>query len=167
MQSFELGAEAALHKLGLSQDFLKLAVRIKAMHGTNGTWKTMVSGHGKPILASDPNPRGLYTATARRAAEKPISGFAHSAVKARGGTPTIASGKIDTAKGWAPHTLTAWGKQNIGELDDAKDLLATLETAPAANRGALWEKIQRGIGAWHNYVPGAVWTPSKFRPTKF
>ena len=92
-----------------------------------------------------------------------IGQFARESAHARGGTPTIALGKMDTRKGWVPSQLTRWGKKNIGSVDDAKDLVVELETAAGARRGVIWRMLHKGTGAWRNENIGATLRPTAFR----
>lgn len=153
---YKTGQVAALADLGL----VKLAIKVPVAHGTSGPWKKL-KVVGSPILKSDPNPRGIYVATDNRAKQKALKGFAQRATEARGGSPHVLKGKIDTKDGWEPRSLTSWGRKNIGTVDDAVDLVDDIERASAQERGPLWEKLQRGIGSWALFGDDASWTPAK------
>jgi hypothetical protein len=93
--------------------------------------------------------------------------FSRDAVKQRGGTPVVAHAKIDTTRGWEPRTLTAWGKKNIGDVDDMQDIVARLDdrSLSKAERGRFWEQVNRGIGSWHkpDDLAGATVKPTRYR----
>ena len=128
----------------------KIAVKVPFLHGTSAPLKVLKPGVGSAILKNDPNARAVYTAMRNRPKMKGIQRFATEAAQARGGSPTIAMGKMDTKKGWAPFNLSAWGKQNIGEVDDARALLSELETAKGNRRGEIWRTLHKGVGSWRN-----------------
>lgn len=128
----------------------KIAVKIPFIHGTSSRLKVLKPSVGPSVLRNDPNARAVYTAMSSRPKAKGIKRFAEEASRSRGGTPTVASGKMDTKKGWAPFNLTAWGKQNIGSVDDARDLLDELEAAKGTRRGEIWKSLHKGIGSWRN-----------------
>jgi hypothetical protein len=141
----------------------KIAVKIPFIHGTSGRWPILLPGIGKPILSNDPNPRAVYTATKNRRQLRHVEQFAHSAVRRRGGEPTIIYGKMDTKKGWRPRLLTEWGKKNIGTIEDANHLLDELETASEPRRGEIWRTLQRGVGSWRNQDLRASLRPTKYK----
>lgn len=147
----------------LLDELEKIAVKVPFIHGTHRALSTLRPGIGRSILASDPNPRAVYTAMRGRVKTPGIRRFAEEAVEQRGGVPTIASGKMDTQKGWAPSMLTPWGKKNIGGAEDAKDLVDELETAVGDRRGKIWEMLNRGTGAWRNEDPTATLRVAKNR----
>lgn len=128
----------------------KIAVKVPFLHGTSQKLKMLKPGVGSSILKNDPNARAVYTAMKSRPKMKGIQQFAHEATRARGGAPTVVMGKMDTKKGWMPFNLTAWGKQNIGSVDDARDLIDELETAKGKRRGEIWRTLHKGIGSWRN-----------------
>lgn len=144
-------------------ELLKLAARVPFLHGTYARHALLKPGVGKTILKRDPNPRAVYTAMKSRRKKKLIGQFARSSAEARGGKATIAMGKMDTKKGWMPSQLTAWGKKNIGGVDDAKDLVRELESAKGARRGEIWRMLHKGTGAWRNESAAASLRPSKYR----
>ena len=133
-----------------SDELEKIAARIPFIHGTSGARSVLKPAVGASILQNDPNARAVYTAMSSRPKRKGIARFAEEAARARGGTPTIASGKMDTKKGWMPFNLTSWGKKNIGDVDDARDLVSELDTATGERRGEIWRTIHKGIGSWRN-----------------
>lgn len=135
----------------------KSAVKVPFIHGTSGAWSELKPGVGSTILRTDPNPRAVYTAIANRRTEPSIAGFAAAATKARGGTPTIARGKMDTAKGWRPQGLSEFGRRHIGTVDDAVGLVHELDAgAVEPRRGEIWRLLQKGTGAWRNEDPSAT-----------
>jgi len=71
---------------------------------------------------------------------------------------------MDTNQGWAPLNLNAWGKKNIGTVDDALDIIDTLDTATGTNRKQLWELLQRGTGRWANVDPTKTLKVTKSKP---
>lgn len=128
----------------------KIAAKIPFIHGTSAKLKVLKPAVGSAVLKNDPNARAVYTAMRSRPKMRGIQRFAEEASRARGGVPTIASGKMDTKKGWAPFNLTAWGKQNIGAVEDARDLVDELDTAKGDRRGEIWRTLHKGIGSWRN-----------------
>ena len=150
---------------GFSSELVKISVKVPFIHGTAGKWPVLKPGIGSSILKSDPNPRAVYTAMANRTKTPPISDFAHKAVKARGGEPVIARGKMDTKKGWAPMSLSAAGKRELGSVDDAKDLIRELDSgAQEPRRGEIWRTLHRTTGAWRNEAPAATLKTRKYVP---
>lgn len=134
----------------------KIAAKVPFIHGTHASFKVLKPGIGKSILRSDPNPRAVYTAMRGRKKLEGIKEFANKAVAARKGVPTIASGKMDTRKGWKPTVLTEWGRKNIGEVDDAWDLVDELDAATGKRRGEIWRMLNKGTGRWSNEDPAAI-----------
>ena len=130
----------------------KIAAKIPVVHGTFSHFETLKPAASEKVVRSDPNPQGVYVATRRRAALPLVAQFARDASQRHGGAATIAHAKIDTAKGWIPHQLTEWGKKHIGDLDEAEDLVASLDEAglSAKERGEAWQSVQKGIGSWKN-----------------
>lgn len=144
----------------------KVAVRVPYIHGTSGKWPTIKPGVGPAIAANDPNARAVYVGTRNRAIHPAISQFAREATAARGGTPQVAHGKIDTQQGWGPRSLTAWGQKNVGGIDEMHDILRQLDSGiTGPERGALWEKVQRGVGAWRNQDATTPLTPDFYSHT--
>lgn len=145
--------------------FVKEAIRIPVVHGTNAEHEFLGSHVGEKVNPTDPNPKGLYVATKNRQMEKGVGSFARAASKARGGSPVVAHAKIDTSKGWRPHALTKWGRENLGGLEDAMNLVHELDAGGLSRveRGQLWQDLQRGVGAW-THAPGA---PTSLRPHRY
>jgi hypothetical protein len=141
----------------------KIAVKVPFIHGTHAVFDVLRPGVGRTILRSDPNPRAVYTAMRGRTKRPGIKRFAEEAAAQRGGSPTIASGKMDTKKGWAPKNLTAWGKKNIGSPEDASDLVEELDSAVGKRRGEIWKSLNKGVGAWRNIDPKATLKVTKSR----
>lgn len=150
--------------VGFQDELIKWAAKVPFIHGTHAPFKVLMPGIGQTVAKGDPNPRAVYTAMRGRRQKPHIEGFANKAVEQRGGTPTIASGKMDTEKGWRPRSLSAWGKKNIGDVDDALDLVDELKTAKGARRGEIWKLLNKGTGAWHNENTGEVLRVAKNRP---
>jgi hypothetical protein len=141
----------------------KIAVRVPFLHGTSGKWDVLKAGIGKSILSSDPNTRAVYVATKRRKSIAPVSHFARSAVKSRGGEPVLAVGKIDTKKGWLPASLTAQARRDGVALDDVKDVVSTIDRLPSrSERGSLWRMINNYVGAWRNENTSATIRPRRY-----
>ena len=135
----------------------KFAVKVPFIHGTSEAWPTLEPSIGPTVLRTDPNPRAVYTAIANRRTQPSIEDFAQAATQARGGTPTIVHGKMDTAKGWRPQGLSEFGRKHIGTLDDALDLVHELDGgAIEPRRGEIWRLLQKGTGAWRNENPGTA-----------
>lgn len=135
----------------------KSAVKVPFIHGTSGSWPLLEPGVGEPVLRNDPNPRAVYTAIDNRPRARQLGAFAQKAVEARGGVPTIARGKMDTAAGWRPENLSDFGRKHIGTIDDARDLVRELDQgAQGARRGEIWRLLQKGTGAWRNENPAAT-----------
>lgn len=134
-----------------ADELTKIAAKVPFIHGTSGRWPVLQPGVVGKVLKSDPNAQAVYVAMEGRKKLKPISDFAHQAVARHGGEPVIAHGKIDTTKGWMPFNLTPWGKENIGSIEDARELVESLDAIPdKAARGEVWRKIHQGIGSWRN-----------------
>jgi hypothetical protein len=134
----------------------KIAVKVPFIHGTHAAFPVLRPGVGRTILRQDPNPRAVYVAMRGRSRQPGIERFAREAVEQRGGTPTVVSGKMDTKKGWMPYNLNPWGRKNIGDVEDAKDLVDELESAVGDRRGKIWEALNRGVGSWRNEDPAAT-----------
>lgn len=150
------GTQAAL-------DFYKIAVRIPVIHGTSGRWDVLKPGIGNTVLRNDPNPRAVYVGTANRKIRTGIDRFAREAVTSRGGEAVRAHAKIDTKKGWGARTLTAWGRENIGDVDDIQAIIDELDSGiNGPRRGELWQKIQRGVGSWVNEDPTTTVRPNRY-----
>lgn len=152
--------------LGVSSGMEKVAIKVPVMHGTNQQWDTLKAGVGKAIAAGDPNPRAVYMATKGRQLKPGVEGFARAATKQRGGSPTVAHAKVDTAKGWKPRTLTSWGQKNIGSMDDAHDLVDDLHHGGSKGgaRGELWKRLMKGISTWHHPDASKSVKPTRYRP---
>lgn len=146
----------------------RTAARVPFFHGTSERWPLLIPGIGKTILAKDPNPRAIYTMIARRDLVPHAEAFAREAVRSRGtGIPSVAIGKMDTAKGWRPQQLNREGMRSIGSLDDAHALVRELDTgAQEPRRGEIWKLLQQGTGAWRNENPEATLRPAGFRTVK-
>jgi hypothetical protein len=136
---------------------MKLAAMVPYQHGTNSEIPLLDGRVGKKVYgdAVDKNPKGLYVASKRgKVMRDSIQGYAKDVVKRRGGHPTVAFGKMDTKKGWVPHAIKPRGEfADVGEAHDAvRDLDGIKGKTLAAKkaRGALWEKLNRNVGAWHN-----------------
>jgi hypothetical protein len=146
-----------------ADELTKLAAKVPFVHGTFARHPVLKAGVGRAVLKNDPNPRAVYVGMKNRAKTKSVRGFAADSVKSRGGKPLVAHGKIDTEKGWAPAQLTAWGKKNIGGIDDARDLVDELATAKGARRGEIWRMLQKGTGQWRNDNLATSLRPSKYK----
>lgn len=144
-------------------ELVKMAAKVPFLHGTFGKHKVLKAGIGKTVLKNDPNPRAVYVSMRNKDKKKLIRRFAGESVKSRGGTPLVAHGKVDTKKGWAPSQLNQWGKKNIGNLDDARDLVDELDTAVGPRRGEIWKMLQKGTGQWRNDNPATSLRPSKYK----
>lgn len=140
-------------------------MRVPFVHGTSGKWPVLRPGFGgSTILKNDPNPVAVYAAMKSRAKVRGVEQFAQEAVRRRGGEAVVAHGKFDTAKGWAPTNLTAWGKKHLGSVEAAQGLVSELDRTPdKASRGPLWKKLQLGVGSWANADPSATLAPKKYR----
>lgn len=153
--------------VGVVDGLEKTAARVPVVHGTSGAWPVLKAGVGKAVAAADPNPRSVYMAGKTRDMINQARRFARDAVKARGGSPVVAHAKVDTRRGWEPRTLTAWGRKNVGEVDDMHDIVRGLDdkSLTKAERGRLWEKVNRGVGSWHNpeNLSGATVKPTRYR----
>ena len=150
----------------MCDELAKIAVRVPVIHGTSQTFPKLLAGVGRTILKADPNPRAVYMATKRRSAVPSVTHFAESATKARGGSPVIAHAKIDTSKGWVPHAVTRWAREKGMGKDDLLDVIDQLDAgAKGKERGALWEKVQRGVGAWKNLDVTTSVKPRLYRST--
>lgn len=149
---------------GFKDELLKLSAKIPVIHGTSGKWDALRAAVRPKVVSSDPNPQLIYMAAAGRARQKGVESFARAAAEF-GGTPVIAHAKIDTAKGWLPHQLTAWGRKEIGSPLEAADLVRSLDRLPKGSpeRGKLWETIQRGIGSWKHPDPAFQLPIKKYR----
>jgi hypothetical protein len=146
------------------QGLLKESARVPVMHGTSQRFPELLAGVGRTIMKRDPNARAVYMATKRRSALRGVKGFAEDAAKARGGSPVIAHTKVDTTKGWLPHSITQWARQKGLTKDDLIDVIDELDSgAKGKERGKLWETIQRGVGAWKNVDPTTSVKPSFYK----
>lgn len=152
--------------LSFMDELSKIAVRVPFIHGTSGRWPVLQPGIGSTILKNDPNPRAVYTAVPSRRTLERVRDFAHSAQDARGGEAVVAAGKMDTADGWMPSTLSDWGRRNIGSVEKLQDLVLSLDDiADKKARGKVWEQVQRGSGRWNNELNGgATLRPIKYVP---
>lgn len=146
-----------------ADELFKLAAKVPFIHGTFARHPVLKSGVGKAVLKNDPNPRAVYVGMRNRKKVKSVWGFAAGSAKSRRGKPVMAHGKMDTQKGWAPAQLTGWGKKNIGDLDDARDLVDELDTAKGVRRGQIWKMLQKGTGQWRNDNLSASLKPSKYK----
>jgi hypothetical protein len=126
----------------------KFAAKVPFIHGTNARHPILRGGVGPTVLPGDPNPRGLYTAGDLRRTQGIVGRFATEAVKRRGGTPTLAAGKMDTKKGWAPFNVRPGSPIDVSE---ARELARQLDTTPdKAARGELWKLLNQHVGSWFN-----------------
>jgi hypothetical protein len=150
----------------------KISAKVPVLHGTSGEWDVLRPNVGKTISPSDPNPKSLYVGTRNSMTEPHVSQMARQAVQDRGGTPVVARTKIDTRKGWVPHTLTAEGRKSMGSLEGARDTLddidriAGRDKAARTARGEHWKKIQQGVGAWFHPEHTATLKPGRYTPAK-
>jgi len=152
------------HLAGLLDELEKIAARIPFVHGTSGRWTTLVPGIGRAIAPNDPNVRAVYVATAKRSTFSNVKHFAKNAVKARGGEPVIAMGKIDTRKGWVPASLTEKARKAGVGLDDVRDTIDAIEKTPSrSERGKLYRAVHDYVGAWRNKDPSTVIRPTKYK----
>ena len=146
----------------------KIAARMRVMHGSNAAYKTLKprSATGKSaVLATDPNMAAVYMATKRRSAKGGVKAFASRAAQRHGGAPHIGITKVDTKKGWRPHSITTWAKKEGYGLEDLTDMAEDLD-APGttkSSRGELWKMLNRGVGAWRNVNPAAEVKGLKWR----
>jgi len=126
----------------------KFAAKVPFIHGTNMRRPVLRGGVGPTILPGDPNPRGLYTAGDLRRTQATVGRFATEAAQRRGGTPTVASGKMDTRKGWSPFNVRPGSPIDVSE---ARELAGQLDTTPdKAARGQLWKQLNQHVGSWFN-----------------
>ena len=140
----------------------KISARIRVMHGTNFPYKVLKprasTGKGS-VLSADPNPSAVYMATKKRSARKGVESFAQGAAARHGGTPHVGYAKVDTKKGWRPHQLTRWAREEGWTKKDMEDLVGDLD-APGrlkgAERGEVWEILNRAVGAWAPSRPDAT-----------
>jgi hypothetical protein len=135
------------------------------MGSTNEAYSVLRGAVRAKNLATDPNLQAVYMGTKRRLRNLgPVAEFAHRASENHGGSPTIAFGKIDTRKGWRPHALTEWAR-NQGL--DAEEMGAVIEELDVAKdkkeRGVLWEMVNRGVGSWRNDNTAATVSPTHYR----
>jgi hypothetical protein len=160
----------------LAQWLEKNAAKVPFMHGTNQFFKRLMPGIKPTVLVNDPNPRAVYTMLKTRGRIGSAQQFASEAAQKYGNRPTILTGKMDTRKGWEPIALTEWGRKNVGELDDLKDIVKELDN-PALNRkqrGELWKIVNQASGAWRNkdlsatlpVSAGYIARPAAGRPDK-
>ena len=150
-----------------SSELEKIALRLKGVHGTYEKFKVLKGGVGKANLLGDPNPRALYIAgKGGKARDNLIREFAERSVKAQGkGTPVKAQAVMDTAKGWEPRALSAFGRKNIGTVEDAKDLIDEIDFGllSASERGESYKRLNKGVGSWWNPEnPGSTLKPTKW-----
>lgn len=150
-----------------SNELEKLAIRLKGVHGTYEKFKVLRGGVGKANLLGDPNPRALYIAgKGGKARDKLIREFAERSVKTQGkGSPVKAQVVMDTAKGWEPRALSAYGRKNIGTVEDAMDLIDEMDSGllSAAEKGEAYKRLNKGVGSWWNPEnPGSTLKPTKW-----
>lgn len=147
-----------------SSELEKSAAKVPFIHGTFGPHKVLIPGAVSKVLASDPNPQAVYTAMRGRGRRlRSIKDFAVASARRHGGEPVIAHGKMDTAKGWLPTTLSESGKKTIGTIDAAHDLVDRLdEITDKKERGKIWKALNTGTGAWRNVDPAAQLKPTKY-----
>lgn len=145
----------------------KIALRIRTQHGTYQKFPVLKGGIGKPNLAGDPNPRALYTAgLGGKKTEGLVHEFAARGAKVHGGAPTRAIVTVDTKKGWLPRALTAWGRKNIGTVEDVHDIIGDFDRGllTKEEKSKVYEKLNRGVGSWWNPEnPGSTLKPNKWK----
>jgi hypothetical protein len=154
-----------------ADEFLKIAVKLRVIHGTNARYDKLRAGVGPTVLTNDPNPRRVYLGLSNRRNRPSIGRFAHEAVEAKGGSPVIAEAKVDTAKGWLPSTVKPGGPSET--VDDAIDIIDELDSIKGRGadarkkRGPLWRRLHASVGRIQNdEVSGATVTPRKYKPAR-
>lgn len=147
----------------------KIAARVRVMHATNAAHKVLKprAATGKSaVLASDPNPSAVYMATKRRSARGATEAFGRRAALRHGGTPHLGVAKIDTKKGWVPHQLTRWARDEGWGKEDLLDVIGDLDTPgrlSKSERGDAWKTINKAVGSWRNRDATATVRMSKYR----
>lgn len=136
----------------------KISIRVKGLHGSSGRWSLLRSSRevgGKIGGLRDPNQEALYAAIRKRSLVPHVETMAHRATKARGGSPVVADLIIDTKKGREPHELTSWARKKGITKDDVLDMIDDLDSGQPTKweRGKLWERLNRSIGAWFTQTP--------------
>lgn len=150
-----------------SDELMKIAAKVPYLHGTNSRFPKLRGGIGEKILARDPNPRALYTASKTRKARAGIEQFAREATRKKGGEAVIAQGKMDTKKGWRPFNMKPGSPIDVA---DARELTTKLDsTASKAERGSIWKQLNQHVGSWHNpdietELKVKKWSPVKSAP---
>jgi hypothetical protein len=143
----------------------KIGVKVPFVHGTYDEHKELRPGAVDKVMSSDPNPVAVYTAMRNKSNVSGVAPFAHASAKKFKGTPLIAHGKMDSRKGWNPVGLKVRKDKKIFEdVDDARRVVQELDRTPSkAERGPLWEKLQKGSGAWRNDNPESTLKVTKYK----
>lgn len=154
--------------------FIKMALRLRGMHGTHGAFKKLIPWFGGPNAgAKEVNPRAVYAATRRRGLQEGVEQYATGTAAKRGGTPTVLSLVMDTNKGWRPSAFNQNARKRVaGELgtspsvkdmreyyDDIIEegdwLKGQIRSAKGDKKkklkqelGDIYRTLQRDIGAW-------------------
>lgn len=146
----------------------KEAAKIPVVHGTNQAFKVLRGRKPGQLanFARDPNPAGLYVASRTRKGISGASIFARDAAR-KGGSPMVAHGKIDTAKGWVPRLKPTARKAGFG-MDDVHDMIELLDEpgTTRAERGEAWKFLNKHVGAWSNTHPEAKVRPTRWQAAK-
>jgi hypothetical protein len=150
--------------LSFLDELQKIAARIPFVHGTYAKHPELIAAIGSKILKSDPNPRGVYSAMKSRRKIEAVKPFAQRSSAARGGTPLIAHGKMDTKHGWKPFNLSREGKEHFeGDIEGARRLVKKLDAVKdKKERGEIWKTLHKTVGSWSNDNVHATLKPKRY-----
>jgi hypothetical protein len=153
---------------GFTDELVKLAVRIRVMHGTNQPFPVLVRQMRKNV-ARDPNPSAVHVALQTRRLLPGVEAFANQAVHVRGtGRPVVGFTKVDTKRGWVPRTLQSRGKKLGLGLDDVRAAIHELDygSPDPKRRGELWRTVNTSLSGMVNQNPETTLRVRKYRSVR-
>ncbi len=157
--------------------FIKMALKLRGMHGTHGAFKKLIPWYGGPNAgAKEVNPKAVYAATKRRGLKSGVDQYAISTTKKRGGTPTVLSLVMDTNKGWTPSAFNQNARKRVAKelgstpnkvstkdlrefyddvIQEGDYLKSKIKNTKGAEKkklkkelGEVYRVLQKDIGAW-------------------
>ena len=155
--------------------FIKMAIKLKGLHGTHGNFKKLIPWYGGPNMgALEANKKAVYAGTNRRALKGHIENYAKQTAAKRGGTPTVLKLTMDTKKGWEPSGFSRSAHktymdefghppENEGALkefyrdliEEGDDLQKAIKSAKGADKaklkqelGSIYKILHKDVGGW-------------------